>query len=262
MRQAQESAIIRLSMHIREGKDFKLFPTVSGEVRIIPSKSQFYDEDSALLQASQIICGTNEERNRINNRVRLLMGKGELPEIGDKIIGLDNHWNCFSKQGNALTNGAIGIIKNFGLKEQKYPNKTDSRFKNFPDSTTLMYTDFETDDGDYFPECIMPIDYNCIITGNPTLNPKQEAGLANYQKNLIAQAKRKDYFPLERYWKDLPYHFNYAYAITCWKAQGSEFPYVLGYDCTWLKRKDREEYKKYLYTMVTRSSQAIILVGE
>jgi hypothetical protein len=39
-------------MHIREGKDFRTFPTVSGEVRIIPSKSLFYDEDSALLQAS------------------------------------------------------------------------------------------------------------------------------------------------------------------------------------------------------------------
>lgn len=262
MRQAQESAIIRLSMHIREGKDFRTFPTVSGEVRIIPSKSLFYDEDSALLQASQIICGTNEERKRINNRVRQLTGRGELPEIGDKIIGLDNHWDCISKQGNALTNGAIGTIKNFNLKEQRYPNKTDSRFKYFPDSTLLMYTDFETDDGDYFPECIMPIDYNCIITGDPTLNPKQEAGLANYQKNLLAQTKRRDNFPFERYWKDLPYHFNYAYAITCWKAQGSQYPYVLGYDCSWLKRKGTDEYKKYLYTLVTRAEKTVILVGD
>ena len=52
MRQAQDSAIIRLSMHIREGKDFRLFPTVSGEVRIIPHKWQFEDQDAALLQAS------------------------------------------------------------------------------------------------------------------------------------------------------------------------------------------------------------------
>jgi hypothetical protein len=38
MRQAQESAIIRLSMHIRNGKDFRTFPSVSGEVLIIPHK--------------------------------------------------------------------------------------------------------------------------------------------------------------------------------------------------------------------------------
>jgi hypothetical protein len=50
-------------MHIREGKDFRLFPTVSGEVRIIPHRYLFEDEDLTLLQASQIICGTNEKRN-------------------------------------------------------------------------------------------------------------------------------------------------------------------------------------------------------
>ena len=84
----------------------------------------------------------------------------------------------------------------------------------------------------------------------------------NYQKNLLAQAKRKDYFPLDRYWKELPYHFNYAYAITCWKAQGSEFPYILGYDCHWLKNKNKDEYIKYLYTLVTRAEKAVILVGD
>ena len=72
MRQAQESAIIRLSMHIREGKDFRTFPTVSGEVRIIPHKAQFTDEDVTLLQASQILCGTNDARNRLNTRIRQL----------------------------------------------------------------------------------------------------------------------------------------------------------------------------------------------
>ena len=110
MRQAQESAIIRLSMHIREGKSFATFPTVSGEVRIIPHKFMFSDEDVTLLQASQVICGTNAERNRINQRIRQLQGRGPEPEIDDKIIGLDNHWDNISPEGNALTNGAIGNI--------------------------------------------------------------------------------------------------------------------------------------------------------
>ena len=51
------------------------------------------------------------------------------------------------------------------------------------------------------------------------------------------------YFDPYRYIKELPLHFNYGYAITCWKAQGSEYPYVLGYDCNWLKRKDVNESK-------------------
>ena len=60
----------------------------------------------------------------------------------------------------------------------------------------------------------------------------------------------------------IPYNFNYGYAITCWKAQGSEYPYVLSYDCSWLKKKDVKEYTKYLYTAVTRAEKAIILVGD
>ena len=49
MRQAQESAIIRLSMHIREGKDFRTFPLSPGEVKIVPHKYNFPDEDLCLL---------------------------------------------------------------------------------------------------------------------------------------------------------------------------------------------------------------------
>ena len=210
MRQAQESAIIRLSMHIREGKDFTTFPTVSGEVRIIPHKYMFADEDITLQQASQVICGTNAERNRINQRIRQLQGRGPDPEIGDKIIGLDNHWNHISEEGNALTNGAIGTITNFHKELQTHSYHRSIR--NVA-PVEILHTDFITDDGDTFED--LPVDYKCIITGNPTLTPKEEAIIANYQKMVLASASR--YLK----WVDLPYHFNYGYAITCWKAQGS-----------------------------------------
>ena len=250
MRQAQESAIIRLSMHIREGKDFRVFPTVSGEVRIIPRKAQFRDEDTTLLQASQVICGTNAERNRLNQRIRQLQGRGPEPEIGDKIIGLDNHWNTISIDGeNALTNGTIGSIDTYELELQDHSNH---RMIRNIEPVTLMRTDFITDDGDTFES--LPIDYKCLVTGEPSLTVKEEALIAKYQKIAVASGFLK--------WKSIPYHFNYGYAITCWKAQGSEYPYVLGYDCNWLKRKDKEEYIKYLYTLVTRASQAVILVGD
>lgn len=259
MRQAQESAIIRLSMHIREGKDFRAFPTVSGEVGIISHKYMFEGEDTALLQADQIICGTNAERNRINKRVRELMRKGEMPELGDKIIGLDNHWDEISIDGNALTNGAIGIIKQYKIKDQFYPHN-NARWNGFPESSKIMYTDFETEDGDMFSN--IPIDYNCIVTGEPFLTPKQEGIISNYNKGLISKAIRTGNYSISDYAKDLPYHFNYGYAITCWKAQGSEFPLVIGYDAGWLKKRNAEEYQKYLYTLVTRTQKTIILVGD
>ena len=260
MRQAQESAIIRLSMHIREGKDFRQFPTVSGEVRIIPHKFQFVDENTALLQANQVICGTNAERNRLNNKIRALQGRGSEPEIGDKIICLDNHWEEISVEGNALTNGAIGTTPGYTLVMQDYP-ATNKLYKDFQ-PTQLMMSSFNTDDGDTFIR-ELPIDYKCLVTGEPSLTPKQEAIIAHNQKMLINKMMNDPYFTdIHRFWKELPYHFNYGYAITCWKAQGSEYQYVLGYEANWLKQRDPEQYKKYLYTLVTRASQAIILVGD
>ena len=255
MRQAQESAIIRLSMHIREGKDFRTFPTVSGEVRIIPHKWMFEDENQTLLQASQIICGTNAQRFDLNDKIRRLMGRGPIPEPDDKIIGLKNHWDDVSDQGNALTNGAIGHIIPKEHILQTYPNTV--KFKEFM-PTDILVADFITDDGDTFKD--LPIDYQGLTTNRPALTGAQEYTLGGYNKSLEKKIEQYGYSVVKPL--IIPYSFNYGYAITCWKSQGSEYPYVLGYDCSWLRKKDIEEYKKYLYTLVTRAENAVILVGD
>ena len=255
VRQAQDSAIIRLSMHIREGKDFRLFPTVSGEVRIIPHRWQFEDENATLLQASQILCGTNAQRYEFNDKVRRMLGRGPVPEPEDKIIGLKNHWDDVSDEGNALTNGAIGNIIPIQHYTQVYP--TIAKFKNWQ-PTDILLADFVTDDGDTFHN--LPIDYKCLTTNNPSLTGAQEYTLGSYNKALEKKVEAYGYSSMEPL--IIPYNFNYGYAITCWKAQGSEYPYVLAYDCGWLRKKDKEEYIRYLYTAVTRAEKAIILVGD
>ncbi len=255
MRQAQDSAIIRLSMHIREGKDFRTFPTVSGEVRIVPHKWQFEDENTTLLQASQIICGLNAQRYELNDKVRTMLGYGPTPNEQDKIIGLKNHWDEVSEEGNALTNGAIGTLIPHEHITQTYPNT--ARFKGFQ-PTDILLADFITEDGDTFKN--LPIDYLCLTTNNPSLTSAQEYILGGYNKNIIGKIDAYGYSANAI--KTIPYNFNYGYAITTWKAQGSEYPYVLGYDCTWLKKKNKDEYIKYLYTLVTRATNAVILVGD
>ncbi len=255
MRQAQESAIIRLSMHIREGKDFRLFPTVSGEVRVIPHKWQFEDENQTLLQASQILCGTNAQRFEINDKVRKMLGRGPVPEPEDKIIGLKNHWDDVSDEGNALTNGAIGSIVPGDHYIQQYPNIV--KFKGFK-PTDILFADFITDDGDTFHS--LPIDYQGLVSNNPSLTGAQEYQIGGYNKSIDNKIIQYGYSSSPKL--IIPYAFNYGYAITTWKAQGSEYPYVLAYDCGWLKKKDKEEYTKYLYTAVTRAEKAIILVGD
>ena len=51
--------------------------------------------------------------------------------------------------------------------------------------------------------------------------------------------------------------FDYGYAITCHKAQGSQWARVLVYDESWVFRQDRH---KWLYTAITRASESVTIV--
>lgn len=247
MRQAQDSAIIRLSMDIRAGKDFKDFGNVSGEVRIIKSSKELYanEEDyiGCLLGADQVLCSMNAQRNSLNQAARRYLGRGADPEIGDKVIGLHNHWDFLSIQMTALTNGAIGKLTKF----QKYTEHYPEHLRAHP--VDLLVSEITMEDGDVFEQ--VPIDYDQLRTGTPSLDPKTIYRINTYLKNY----KGATIPPLA------PYDFAYGYAITTWKAQGSEWDLVLGFDAPWLRNRDKVEYTQYLYTLATRASKTLIMVG-
>lgn len=60
-------------------------------------------------------------------------------------------------------------------------------------------------------------------------------------------------------WKDLKksQEFDYGYAITCHKSQGSQWDNVLVYDESWCFRDD---WQKWLYTAITRASDRLTIV--
>lgn len=231
MRQAQDSEIIRLSMHIREGGTLSSFGCSGQQVQIFNKGdvvSGMYD------WADQILCATNVQRTKINNFVRQQKGFGEEPEVGDKIISLRNHWDFASSSGTwALTNGSIGTIE--------YMNREDIRIPNtiYNKPVPYLFTNMELEDGDKFIS--IPIDYNSLKNGEMTLNPKQ-----TYQLNKM------------KWFIEAPYEFAYAYAITCHKSQGSEWNKVLVFE-EWFPNAT-EEHKKWLYTACTRASDKLVVI--
>ena len=232
MRQAQDSEIIRLSMWIREGKPISNFPCSNKQVMILKPNEVV---TGAYLWADQIICSTNNKRIEINNIVRKLNNFSQLPQNGDKIISLHNHWDYMSKNGEwALTNGSIGTIQNFSLKEIWLP-----RYIKTGSPVTYMMTNISLDDGDTFVQ--IPIDYNDLVSGQPSLTPRQ-----------IYQINNNSHTP------DAPFSFTYAYAITGWKAQGSEWNKVLMFEEDFPHNK--EEHKKALYTGITRAQDKLVVV--
>lgn len=234
MRQAQDSEIIRLSMWIREGKPLGSFPVEGKQVQIY-NKNQVVT--GMFDWADQILCATNNKRNEINNFVRQQKGFGELPCVNDKVISLHNHWDFLSNAGTwALTNGCIGTLTYFFNSTNYIPRYI------CPDPITTMYSTIELEDGDKFEG--LPIDYKALTTGEAALTPKQ----------IFMMRKNKSIGLTP------PYDFAYAYAITCHKAQGSEWDKVLVFEERF--PFDREEHKKWLYTAVTRAKEKVVIVRD
>ena len=233
MRQAQESEIIQLSMAIRENRPIETFQ--GKEVQIL-NKEEL--NTGMLTWADQILVATNATRVSINAQMRKLLNFGEQPQDGDKIICLRNYWDCFSDNEEPLVNGTIGILKNSFLTKRYLPRIVKST--DGLSHIDLIMGDFISDSGMYFHS--LEMDKKMIDTGEFSLDWKTV-----YQLNR--NPKTRDIPPLE---------FTYGYAITCHKAQGSEWDKVLV-----IEEKfpfDKIEHARWLYTAVTRSSEKLVLV--
>ena len=230
MRQAAESEIIRLTMDIRAGKDISYSP--NGKEALVLDKSQL---NTGMLQwADQILVGTNAARININNQMRKLLGRGSRPEDGDKVICLRNYWDFLADNDDPLVNGTIGYLQNSFedfviLPRNLGGNKID-----------IINGDFVSDSDATFNRVHM--DTKMILTGEKCVDFKTA-----YRINK--NPKTSGLLPLE---------FTYGYAITCHKAQGSEWDKVLV-----LEEKfpfDKTEHARWLYTACTRASDKLVLV--
>ena len=231
MRQAAESEIIQLSMHVRNGKTLGAFEPAGAQVKILDK----IDITTGLYDwADQILCATNKTRNAINQAIRNIKGFGLEPQEGDKVIAMRNNWDLMSNTQNPLTNGTTGVLRNIrtDIIQMPYYICKDSNLK-------VIYADVETEDEGTF-ENIM-IDYESLVKGVKALDGRQE-----YQ---MTQNKRLPDPPLE---------FAYGYAITTHKAQGSEWEKVLV-----LEERfpfEQEEHKRWIYTACTRASDKLVVV--
>lgn len=230
MRQAQESEIIRLSMHVRENKPLESFQCQDQQVKLI---SRYDIVDGMYNWADQIICATNNKRNEINKKVRSMRGFGPTPQKEDKIIGLSNHWDFCSTGGVPLTNGSIGNIRDAWIETMFLPKYISNEPMQF------MWTEMITDDGEIYKN--IPIDYQMFLTGNPS-----------FTKKMAYQMRRGKRSP------DPPFDFTYGYGITCHKAQGSEWDKVLIFEENF--PFDKDEHKRWLYTAITRASEKVVII--
>lgn len=226
MRQAKDSEIIQLSASVRDRQPLKVFK--GNEINIVHKRDAV---DGMLTWADQIICGKNNTRYQLNSYFRKMKwGEdiGDAPVIGDKIICRKNNWDKVNRVGDALVNGSIGTLNAIVTYNNPWLDK--KCIINFlPDK----YDERDSDEDIKFRDIL--IDWKLITTNQFTVT--------------------KENFRMFPKWLR-PEQFEYGYAITCHKSQGSEYDKVLVFE-EMLKQTD---HARWLYTAITRAAKKLTIV--
>lgn len=235
MRQAAESEIIQLTMKIRAGEEI---PFMYGkEVQVI-SKAEL--STGMLTWANQIIVGTNATRQNINSQMREILGYSGLPQDGERMICLRNYWEDCNDDGDALVNGTTGIIRNPFESFRAIPKYIKNDRHNLP----IIVGNF-IPDGSNSEFNSVEMDRDMILTGEKCIDWRVAYQLGKL-KNKIGDV--------------VPKEFAFAYAITCHKAQGSEWDNVLV-----IEEKfpfDKLEHQRFLYTAATRAIDKLVIIKQ
>lgn len=229
VRHQADNPIIRLAERAREGK----FITNGryGDKAFVLNRRELYGErrKKLLLKASQIICGINKTRFKINEEVRGYLGYSDLPQNGDKLICTHNNWCEYIDEDLTfnLVNGIIGQAI-----DPVYDKEKGIGFTQFiPDFLTEPCPN------------VLPFDTGVF-----------ESGMYRYKPNDYFEKFDEDGEPCGAFTLN---RFEFGYCISCHKAQGSEFDSAIVFDESYAFREDAN---RWLYTAITRAKNKLIIV--
>jgi exodeoxyribonuclease-5 len=204
-RQAKDNPIIQLAMDVREGRE--IMRGDYGSAQVI-SKSEV--TQSLVLDADQVLVGTNRTRRRYNQRLRELKGfSADYPQSGDKLVCLRND------PAKGLLNGSLWQVMSSSRETVK-------------PGINLMIRP-EDDDMDRGAAKI-----------------KLLKAAFEESESEIPWTTRKRYD-----------EFDFGYALTVHKAQGSQWNNVVLFDESFAFRDSRE---RWLYTAITRAAETLTIV--
>ncbi len=240
VRQEANNPIVRLAEQVRQGA-YPSFGTYGEQAAVLPKRAISKERmQRLLLEADQVIVGTNRTRARINGEVRALKGiYGTLPADGEKLVCTLNDWGkALDDKGDFhLVNGIIGTAYNVREGEDG-----------------LAMLDFRADFLSK-PVFDLPFDTGVFVSGNYFHEYGDKAcllagGRLVHENNFEAIRKNK----VRR--EDTVCRFEFAYAVTCHKAQGSEYGKVVVFD----ESRLFENASSWLYTAITRAKQKLVIV--
>jgi exodeoxyribonuclease-5 len=243
-RQAAGNPILALAHHVRAGRSLREFNPTDDRVTFgqqfmsvlegviariyaqVPTASEgpfglqpFYN----LLLNQVIICGKNATRTTINRLYRrLLEYQGDAPDPGDVVIALKNFKPVF--------NGMRGVFEgaDYGYETNEYG--------------AFMGTVLFPDDG-------------LRVRGDLSYPQFGREKTFEHPRDVPHPATVTD---AASKWDETGLLFDYGYALTCHKAQGSQWSDVVV--CAYDAFGNADDRKRWLYTACTRASERLIVV--
>lgn len=242
VRQAQDNPIIQVATMARKGQRIP-YGNYGDKVCVIPKGALRGEERKRLfMKADQIICGRNKTRAELNAEIRAYHGIGEdclLPVDGEKLICTLNDWEKeLDVDGKFhLVNGVIGTARNV---RECFDELAVMDF--YPDFTSeSVRTPFDTG----------------IFTQGAYRHFYGERAVTLADGTLVHEANFAMLRRLKAISDEPICRFEFAYAITCHKAQGSEFDFVIVFDEAWAFGEEKD---RWLYTALTRAKDKLLII--
>ncbi len=266
VRQDEESGILFNATKIRQmitDEDFKLPKFITDSFNDICSISgtELLEEIESCYSKygeheTKVICRSNKYANKYNLGIRnQIMWKEEDISHGDLLMIVKNNYSWLPENAEIefIANGDIVEVLRIGRRQELYGH-------NYID-LTVSFTDY--------PE--LEIEVKAIID---TLNIDAPSMDNNYYKELYQQLqidydhisnsqKRHEEILKDPYFNAL--QIKFAYAVTCHKSQGGQWPAVFidhgWFDENTMSAENTYELLRWFYTAITRATEKLYLVN-
>ncbi len=200
-----------------------------------------------------VVCHTNKRANLFNRQIRShILQRENRIEGGDLLMVVKNNYYWLDERSKAgfVANGDMVRIVRIKKQEEKYG---------------FTFADAEIEMLDYPDE--KEVEVKLLLD---TINI-DGAGLSDTDRRRLFERVEQDYAPIpqrqkriEEVGKDPFYnalHVKFAYAMTCHKTQGGQWPVVIVDQGYLADEMINTEYLRWLYTAITRSTEKVFLVN-